>query len=276
MHGRTGKQIRDRYINSLKPGIRQEAWTRAEDELLIRLYKKIGNKWSRIASCLKGRTENQVKNRFRTCFKRKQRKVSIDSLDSSPVSEPVNCKKRSPEFHENIDMKVLGGSERGFESPLNISQGSEQIQAAFPVNRYPFNLQMEGYNYLNVPNMPRKMLHRDPSHPNPSNTNTFANPPFLPFTTPTPFGDVHHDNRNINFSAGIPTYYPSGLQYPFLNGANKNIALEKLIGYNPQKPWIMQNYVGGNQHLEGTRQGGVGSNPEYNNIKEEYTNVKFE
>lgn len=70
MQGRTGKQIRDRYINSLKPGIRQEAWTKEEDELLIKLYFKIGNKWSKIAHFLKGRTENQVKNRFRTFFKR--------------------------------------------------------------------------------------------------------------------------------------------------------------------------------------------------------------
>jgi len=89
MKGRTGKQIRDRYINSLKPGIRQEAWTPAEDELLIRLYRKIGNKWSKIAHCLKGRTENQVKNRFRTYLKRKIRKSVFENLDSEAASDSV-------------------------------------------------------------------------------------------------------------------------------------------------------------------------------------------
>lgn len=80
IEGRTGKQIRDRYINSLKPGIRQEAWTKEEDELLIKLYLKIGNKWSRIAHCLQGRTENQVKNRFRTFFKKGSSSLEIEEL----------------------------------------------------------------------------------------------------------------------------------------------------------------------------------------------------
>ena len=106
MQGRTGKQIRDRYINSLKPGIRQEAWTKKEDDLLLKLYKKIGNKWSRIAWYLKGRTENQVKNRFRTYFKKSQGKAlrrnkDFDSENNFELAE--STKKR---FAPDLDFDV--------------------------------------------------------------------------------------------------------------------------------------------------------------------------
>jgi len=112
MQGRTGKQIRDRYINSLKPGIRQDAWTPAEDELLIRLYRKIGNKWSKIAHCLKGRTENQVKNRFRTYLKRKIRKSVFANLDSEVVSDSVKYDGEKFENEAHLDSRNI----KGFES----------------------------------------------------------------------------------------------------------------------------------------------------------------
>jgi myb proto-oncogene protein len=35
---KTGKQIRERYINKLDPKIKKEEWTEEEDLLLIQLY----------------------------------------------------------------------------------------------------------------------------------------------------------------------------------------------------------------------------------------------
>ena len=62
--GRTGKQVRDRYLNSLKPSIKHDDWIPEEDSLLISLYRKFGNRWCKIATKIPGRTESQVKNRF--------------------------------------------------------------------------------------------------------------------------------------------------------------------------------------------------------------------
>jgi len=64
MEGRTGKQIRDRYLNKLRPDIKNDEWNNEEDQLLISLYHELGRKWSKIATHLPGRTEGQVKNRF--------------------------------------------------------------------------------------------------------------------------------------------------------------------------------------------------------------------
>lgn len=67
--GRTGKQVRDRYLNNLRPDINNTPFSQVEDDLIVSLYFKLGSKWSQIAACLGGRTEAQVKNRFYVSLK---------------------------------------------------------------------------------------------------------------------------------------------------------------------------------------------------------------
>ena len=68
---RTGKQIRDRYLNILRPNLKKGEWTLQEDTLLMALSHKIGHKWSSIAKHMPGRSEAQVKNRFYSHIKKK-------------------------------------------------------------------------------------------------------------------------------------------------------------------------------------------------------------
>lgn len=66
---RTGKQIRDRYLNKLCPNINKGQWLPSEDEALVQLFKVHGRKWCEISKKLPGRTEVMVKNRFYTQFR---------------------------------------------------------------------------------------------------------------------------------------------------------------------------------------------------------------
>lgn len=75
MDGRNGKQVRDRYMNYLKPNIQQKEWTKEEDDILSKLYDEFGNKWSKIALYLCGRTENQIKNRFHAALRKQKRRL---------------------------------------------------------------------------------------------------------------------------------------------------------------------------------------------------------
>ena len=43
---KTGKQIRERFINKLDPKIKKEEWTDEQDRKLIELYSELGSKWS--------------------------------------------------------------------------------------------------------------------------------------------------------------------------------------------------------------------------------------
>ncbi|ELP86732.1 transcription factor MYB48, putative [Entamoeba invadens IP1] len=61
---RTRKQCRERYLNHLDDSVEKRAWTQEEDDIIMKRRTAIGNKWTRIAQELKGRSPNAVKNRF--------------------------------------------------------------------------------------------------------------------------------------------------------------------------------------------------------------------
>ncbi|QDZ22335.1 Myb-like transcription factor [Chloropicon primus] len=69
--GRSGKQCRERWINHLRPDIRTEPWSDAEEGLLIEAHKAVGNRWSEIARRLSGRTENSIKNHWNSTLRSK-------------------------------------------------------------------------------------------------------------------------------------------------------------------------------------------------------------
>jgi hypothetical protein len=62
--GRTARQCRERWTNYLNPIIDHSAWTKAEDELLIRKYEELGAKWQTIVKSFPHRSKNQIKNRW--------------------------------------------------------------------------------------------------------------------------------------------------------------------------------------------------------------------
>ena len=67
--GRTNKQCRERWTNSLDSGISHSRWTPEEDELLIQKYKEFGSKWPKIKNFFNNRTDSQLRNRYSRLFK---------------------------------------------------------------------------------------------------------------------------------------------------------------------------------------------------------------
>nr|ABB83827.1 ROSEA2 [Antirrhinum majus] len=63
---RCRKSCRLRWLNYLRPNIKRGCFSKDEVDLIVRLHKLLGNKWSLIAGRIPGRTANDVKNFWNT------------------------------------------------------------------------------------------------------------------------------------------------------------------------------------------------------------------
>ncbi|PAN30535.1 hypothetical protein GQ55_5G286100 [Panicum hallii var. hallii] len=84
---RCGKSCRLRWINYLRPDLKRGSFSQQEEDLIISLHKILGNRWSQIASQLPGRTDNEIKNFWNSCIKKKLRQRGIDPATHKPLED---------------------------------------------------------------------------------------------------------------------------------------------------------------------------------------------
>ncbi|KAK4426545.1 Transcription factor [Sesamum alatum] len=94
---RCRKSCRLRWLNYLKPSIKRGQFTKDEVDLIIRLHKLLGNRWSLIAGRIPGRTANDVKNFWNSHIKKTKRaKVKIKVEKIITTSNIVRPRPRIP------------------------------------------------------------------------------------------------------------------------------------------------------------------------------------
>ncbi|KAK4408849.1 Transcription factor [Sesamum angolense] len=101
---RTGKSCRLRWVNYLHPGLKRGKMTPHEERLVLQLHSKWGNRWSRIARKLPGRTDNEIKNYWRTHMRKKAQERKKGTI-ISPTSSSSSSNSSSPtmEFEPTIE-----------------------------------------------------------------------------------------------------------------------------------------------------------------------------
>lgn len=127
---RTGKSCRLRWLNYLKPDLKHGNLTVEEQMLIIELHSNWGNRWSKIAQHLPGRTDNAIKNYWRTKVKKHARQLKID-VNSTLFRDTLRC----------FWMPRLMENERMTSSAKQLIQSTNQdtvvdtIQQPLPTNQ---------------------------------------------------------------------------------------------------------------------------------------------
>ncbi|XP_055835913.1 transcription factor MYB48 isoform X1 [Solanum dulcamara] len=113
---RTGKSCRLRWVNYLNPDLKRGKMTPQEERLVLELHSKLGNRWSRIARKIPGRTDNEIKNYWRTHMRKKaqeqRKKSSISpssafSNSSSPSSSSITHVENERNFYDTGGLELL-------------------------------------------------------------------------------------------------------------------------------------------------------------------------
>ncbi|KAK6930888.1 SANT/Myb domain [Dillenia turbinata] len=82
---RCGKSCRLRWINYLRPDLKRGAFSEMEENMIIQLHSRLGNRWSKIATHLPGRTNNEIKNHWNTRIKKRLEQLGLDPLIHRPI-----------------------------------------------------------------------------------------------------------------------------------------------------------------------------------------------
>ena len=87
MPKRDVRQCRERWLNYLSPLVINGAWSKEEEELLVRKVNEYGRKWKFITQFFPGRTDINIKNRYNCLIKyqskKKQKEIFTDEMYDS-------------------------------------------------------------------------------------------------------------------------------------------------------------------------------------------------
>ncbi|GAB2293290.1 hypothetical protein Dimus_027494 [Dionaea muscipula] len=136
---RCGKSCRLRWMNYLRPNIKRGNISDQEEDLILRLHKLLGNRWSLIAGRLPGRTDNEIKNYWNSHLSKKMKQENEARTIRSRVAEArtrEEDRKRddaSKERDENLtigDFNVDDFFDFSNEDPSNLQWVSQFIDDA--------------------------------------------------------------------------------------------------------------------------------------------------
>ena len=156
---RTGKQIRDRFLNALDKNLNKEKFSQEEDEKIIKWYYVYGNSWCKIATKLKGRTGDMIKNRFYSSLKK-----IIEKNKNKRIRKKIKLKnkkrtknvKTQTDFNYDDYVKINKcdfGVNTNLYIPLNYDLNNNNFCEIFNNNQNFFNSNSIQNNFiLNIQN----------------------------------------------------------------------------------------------------------------------------
>ncbi|PIA46325.1 hypothetical protein AQUCO_01500088v1 [Aquilegia coerulea] len=132
---RCRKSCRLRWINYLNPNIKREELSWDEIDLIIKMHKLLGNRWSLIAARLPGRTANDIKNRWNTHIFKSLQKQQSETITPNKIKvikpQPWTFPKKFQDIkstHNSTEKKATQCGEQLHEKSLLEFENEQSIK----------------------------------------------------------------------------------------------------------------------------------------------------
>ncbi|KAK5834732.1 transcription factor MYB114-like [Gossypium arboreum] len=125
---RCGKSCRLRWMNYLRPDIKRGNISEQEEDLILRLHKLLGNRWSLIAGRLPGRTDNEIKNYWNSHLSKKIKQ-----------KEKQGCKD---------EKRLVENGKEELREENKCAAGGEDSNISFDVDEF-FDFSDEKFEWIN-------------------------------------------------------------------------------------------------------------------------------
>ncbi|KAF7085728.1 hypothetical protein CFC21_089123 [Triticum aestivum] len=127
---RCGKSCRLRWTNYLRPDLKRGLLSDDEEKLVIDLHSQLGNRWSKIAARLPGRTDNEIKNHWNTHIRKKLKKMGLDPVTHQPVAASRADPLQDPQQDPHCDGKASSQESAGYGTGASAEE--EALTSAEP------------------------------------------------------------------------------------------------------------------------------------------------
>ncbi|CAN1259238.1 Transcription factor MYB39 [Linum perenne] len=150
---RCGKSCRLRWTNYLRPDIKRGKFSEDEERLIINLHSVLGNKWSRIATHMPGRTDNEIKNYYNTHIRKKLLQMGIDPQTHKPRQNLLHLLNPTPATTSSSSSALLSNLLQDHQTQLGSISTQEELLLSRIMNPVPSSQELFCNQFLN-PQLP--------------------------------------------------------------------------------------------------------------------------